>query len=152
MTETGEQGALWEAIRKQLESHGIDVSKLSCGPDACIDLSTVMHDAKTGRSVKVVCLSGNLRDSVDALGDSARDRVVMVRVDEDTFDTLDAWVETGAVKSRSAAAALFIREGLKVRDRELQDLKEALNDVDRARQRLREKARDVLGAEPLDAD
>ena len=36
------------------------------------------------------------------------------------------------MKSRSAAAALFIREGLKVRDPELQELKDALEDVDRA--------------------
>jgi len=50
----------------------------------------------------------------------------MVRVDEDTSNALDAWVEAGAVKSRSAAAALFIREGLKVRDSELQDLKKGL--------------------------
>ncbi len=61
-----------------------------------------------------------------------------------------AWVEAGAVKSRSAAAALFIREGLKARDPELQELKDALTDV--ARQRLREKAEGVLGAEPLDSD
>ncbi len=56
------------------------------------------------------------------------------------------------MKSRSAAAALFIREGLKVRDSELQELKDALTDVDRARERLREKAKDVLGADPLDAE
>ena len=99
-----------------------------------------------------MCLSGNLRDSVDALGDSARDNVVMVRGDDDTVNALDSWVEAGAVKSRSAAAALFIREGLKVRDPELQELKDALHDVDRARQRLREKAEAVLGADPLDPD
>ena len=76
----------------------------------------------------------------------------MVRVDDDTVNALDAWVEAGAVKSRSAAAALFIREGLKVRDPELQELKDALTDVDGARQRLREKAEAVLGANPLDAE
>ena len=95
MTESGEHGALWEMLREQLEAHGLDVSKLSCGPDKCMDFSTVIHDAKAGGPIKVVCLSRNLRDSVDAMGDSARDRVVMVRVDQDTIDTLDAWVETG---------------------------------------------------------
>ncbi len=152
MTESGEHGDLWEVLRKQLESHGIDASKLSCGSAECIDLGVVIHGLEAGGPVKVVCLSGNLRDSVDALGHSARDRVVMVRVDDDTVNALDAWVEAGAVKSRSAAAALFIREGLKVRDPELQELKDALTDVDRARQRLRAKAEAVLGANPLDAE
>lgn len=142
MTESGERGNVWEVLRKELESCGIDPSKLRMGSDECIDLG----------AIKVVCLSGPLRDSVDALGDSARDNVVMVRVDEDTVNALDSWVEAGAVKSRSAAAALFIREGLKVRDSELQELKDALNDVDRAKQRLREKAETVLGPDPLDAE
>ena len=152
MTESGERGDVWDVLRKELESHGIDTSKLSCGPGECIDLATVIQGLDLGGAVKVMCLSGTLRDSVDALGDSARDNVVMVRVDEDTVNSLDSWVEAGAVKSRSAAAALFIREGLKVRDSELQELKDALNDVDRAKQRLREKAEDVLGADSLDAE
>ncbi len=152
MTKSGVQGGLWEALRKEFESLGIDASKLNFGSDDCIDLGAVIQGLETCGSIKVVCLSGNLRDSVDALGDSARDNVVMVRVDEDTVNALDSWVEAGAVKSRSAAAALFIREGLKVRDPELQELKDALEDVDRARQRLRAKAETVLGADPLDAE
>ena len=152
MTESGERGDVWEVLRKELEACGIDISKLSCGPDECIDLGAVIQGLDVGGPLKVICLSGNMRDSVDALSDSARDNVVMVRVDEDTVNALDAWVEAGAVKSRSAAAALFIREGLKVRNPELEELKDALTDVDRARQRLRKKAEDVLGANPLDAE
>ena len=152
MTESGKRGDVWEALRKQLESCGIDASQLTLGTGECIDLGAVIQGLDVGGAVKVVCLSGRLRDSVDALGDSARDNVVMVRVDEDTVNALDSWVEAGAVKSRSAAAALFIREGLKVRDPELQELKDALEDVDRARQRLRAKAETVLGADPLDAE
>ena len=152
MTESDERGDAWDALRKQLESCGVDASKLSMGSGDCIDLGAVIQGLDVGGAVKVMCLAGNLRDSVDALGDSARDHVVMVRVDEDTVNALDPWVEAGAVKSRSAAAALFIREGLKVRDPELQELEDALEDVDRAKQRLREKADDVLGANPLDAE
>jgi hypothetical protein len=69
----------------------------------------------------------------------------MVRVDEGTSKALDAWVETGAVRSRSEAAALFIREGLQVRADELEQLKDALNGVEEAKHRLREKARQVFG-------
>ena len=106
MTESGERGDLREALRKELEACGIDISKLSCGPDECIDLGAVIQGLDVGGPLKVICLSANLRDSVEALSDSARDNVVMVRVDEDTVNALDAWVEAGAVKSRSAAAVL----------------------------------------------
>ncbi len=73
-------------------------------------------------------------------------------VDEDTTKKLDAWVETGAFKSRSEAAALFIREGLKVHARELNELKDALEGVETARDNLKEKAREVFrsGAEKPD--
>jgi len=71
----------------------------------------------------------------------------MVRVDSETSEDLDAWVETGAVKSRSEAAALFIREGLRVRADELERLKGALDDVEAARERLRQQARHVFGEE-----
>ncbi len=85
------------------------------------------------------------------MGGAPRDQVVMVRVDGKTVASLDAWVQTGAVKSRSEAAAVFIREGLKVRAHELQELEDALSDVEAAKTRLREKAREVLGRDG-DAD
>jgi metal-responsive CopG/Arc/MetJ family transcriptional regulator len=69
----------------------------------------------------------------------------MVRVNRETLEELDAWVETDAVKSRSEAAALFIREGLKVRSSELGELKEALADVAEAKDRLRDAASKVFG-------
>ena len=69
----------------------------------------------------------------------------MVRVDDETKSKLDLWVETDAVKSRSEAAALFIREGLKVRQAELEQLEESLHDLNTAKQRVRDKAREVFG-------
>jgi len=100
---------------------------------------------KLGDKFKVVCVSPDLKDSVDEMAKSQRDNVVMVRVDEETRNKLDAWVEAGAVKSRSEAAALFIREGLKVRRAELEELEESLRDLQTAKQRVREKAREVFG-------
>jgi hypothetical protein len=101
------------------------------------------------RPVKVVCLSADLRDSLVELGQTPRDQVLMVRVDKESIDQLDAWVETGAARSRSEAAALFLKEGLKVRASELRELSEALAQVQKARRALREKATKVLGrAEP----
>lgn len=122
-------------VGKQLEKVGISL-------DSCVDLGG--KDGKPPR-VKVVCVSPGLKDSVEEMSRSPRDQVVMVRVDEETSKSLDAWVETGAVKSRSEAAALFIREGLKVRARELEQLHDALNEVERAKQRLKDQARQVFG-------
>ena len=100
---------------------------------------------KLGDNFKVVCVSPDLKDSVDEMAKSQRNNVVMVRVDEETQVKLDAWVEAGAVKSRSEAAALFIREGLKVRQAELEELDESLRDLQNARKRVREKAREIFG-------
>ncbi len=100
---------------------------------------------KLGDNFKVVCVSPDLKDSVDEMAKSQRDNVVMVRVDEETRNKLDAWVEAGSVKSRSEAAALFIREGLKVRRAELEMLEESLRELRSAKERVREKAREVFG-------
>jgi len=69
----------------------------------------------------------------------------MVRIDEETRKTLDAWVETGYFKSRSEAAALFMREGLKIRASELEKLKDALHQVAQAKNVLRDKASEIFG-------
>ena len=127
------------SIQQGLEEAGI-------GVDLSGDCATWSWPKKSKR-VKVVCVAPGLKDSVDEMGKSPRDQVVMVRVDTETSEALDAWVETGAVKSRSEAAALFIREGLTVRADELERLKGALDDVEAARERLRQQARHVFGDE-----
>lgn len=130
---------LWGLIQSELRDKGIDMEALSCcAPDtSCL---------------KVVCLPTGLGQSLEELGQEVRDQVVMVRVDEDTRRKLDAWVASGAVKSRSEAAALFIREGLKVRASELDKLGEAIQGVEEAKERLRKKARDVFGEQDSEAE
>ena len=110
-----------------------------------IDLKTISDDCLSGIPFKVVCVASDLEDSLREMGEGTRDQVVMVRIDDETTENLDDWVETGAVKSRSEGAALFIREGLKVRAEELARLKDALADVKAAKEKLREQAKDVLG-------
>ena len=123
---------VWTQLSKTLEEHGIDL-RIGLGGDGDLANCTVM------------CLTGDMKTTVAEMGRISRDQVVMVRIDEDTKSDLDDWVETGAVKSRSEAAALFIREGIKVRSGELHQLREALEDVGQARQRLQEQARQVIG-------
>ncbi len=121
-------------INEQLKKQGIDLKKLS-------------EDCLSGIPVKMVCVASDLEDSLREMGEGTRDQVVMVRIDDETTESLDDWVETGAVKSRSEGAALFIREGLKVRAEELARLKDALADVKAAKEKLREQAKDVLGGQ-----
>lgn len=132
-------GKIFEQVAGDLEKIGVSVE---VGDDsACF--SGEAGDSK----VKVVCVTPGLKSSVDEMGKKPREHVVMVRVDAETRDALDAWVETGAVKSRSEAAALFIREGLRVRKEELDRLRDAIGDVEKARERLRREAREVFGSE-----
>ena len=128
-SEQREKG-FWETIQERFKEEGLDMETLCCGPAV--------------GALKLVCVPSSLRDSVEKMGASPRDQVLMVRVAGDTMTTLDSWVQTGAVKSRSEAAAVFIREGLKVREPELQELEEALADVESAKERLRKKAKQVL--------
>jgi Arc/MetJ-type ribon-helix-helix transcriptional regulator len=126
---------VWTQVSKTLEEHGIDF-RIGLGGDGDLANCTVL------------CLAGDMKTTVAEMGRTSRDQVVMVRIDEDAKSDLDAWVETGAVRSRSEAAALFIREGIKVRSGELDQLREALEDVGQAKQRLEEQARQVIGDIP----
>ncbi len=127
-----EESDVWTQISKALEQHGIEF-RIGTG-----DLA----------DCTVMCLTGDMKSTVAEMGRTSRDQVVMVRIDEETKDALDDWVETGAVKSRSEAAALFMREGIKMRSGELDQLREALDDLGQAKERLKEKARQVIGEIP----
>ena len=109
-------GSFWQRLRRRLEEHGIFVGINRLDDLDLSDLENLDFSCDLGgrRGVKVVCVSPDLKESVEEMGATQRDQVVMVRVDEGTREQLDAWVATGAVKSRSEAAALFIREGRSV--------------------------------------
>lgn len=132
----GDLSGVFDHVREELHRVGID-----------FDFPTFKFESeiKDGPRVKVVAVGHDISDSVEEMSKSARDQVVMVRVDEQTLAELDDWVETGAVKSRSEAAALFIREGLKVRASELEKVKDALRAVEEARDRLRKRVKEVFG-------
>ncbi len=142
-------GRLWKKIQPQLKARGIDID-FDMGDGFDLDFGEGFDfkygDGK-GPRVKVVCVSPDLKESVEEMGQTQRDQVVMVRVDEETLESLDAWVATSAVKSRSEAAALFIREGLKVRADELEKLRDALREVQEAQDRLKERAKEIFGAD-----
>jgi hypothetical protein len=128
---------IWDRVRGELNNAGIDLETMGVRIEEL--------GGKLGQAVKVVFVAPDLQESVSAMNREQRDQVIMVRVDEATLHQLDAWVKTDAVKSRSEAAAVFIREGLKMRASELEKLEDALADVDRARERLHERVKEVFG-------
>lgn len=129
--------SVWEIIRTKLREKGIDADVAS--------FANVCRGHGKESKIKVVCMSPDLQESVEEMGEARRSQVIMVRVDEGTMKDLDAWVATGAVKSRSEAAALFIREGLKLRADELEKLRSALGEVEEAQERLRARAKEIFG-------
>ncbi len=125
---------LTDTILEQLRLQGVDLEAITCGCEGAKD------------KLKVVAVAADLRDSLHELGQTPRDKVLMVRVDLEVLNQLDAWVEAGAARSRSEAGALFLKEGLKVRARELGELSDALDKVELAKKSLRDKARQLLGS------
>jgi Arc/MetJ-type ribon-helix-helix transcriptional regulator len=135
----GSKNNLIDSIVETIEALGVEIGD---------EIEESLRDIKG--DWKVIGITPNLGESVREMGESPRNHTVMVRVDEDTSKRLDAWVEIGAVKSRSEAAALFIREGLQVRAEELAELEEALQKVEKAKQGLRDKAKTVFGERSSD--
>ncbi len=130
MTEEG----LWTLVKKKIAEQGIRLEEV-------LEILSTTDEA----DVKVICAVDDLSSSLIELGDSTRDQVLMVRVDATTTEQLDAWSESGAVKSRSEAAALFIKEGLKLRSKELGELQESIDAVKSAKAKLHKRAKKVFG-------
>ena len=75
-TKEAPPGDLWTTIREQLDACGVDLEALGCcGPEGSSPL-------------KVVCVSADMRSCLDELGRTARDQVLMVRVDTQTLDVV----------------------------------------------------------------
>ena len=68
---------------------------------------------------------------------SARDHVVMVRVNDDSLKSLDALVQSGIFKSRSEAAAFLISEGVKAQFTLFERISERIAEIERLRSELK---------------
>ena len=107
-------------------------------------------DEKKKDAVKICCPEGEsevvspeLKDAIlmklgNGLGD--RGNVVMTRLDDADLKQIDALVEVEAFKSRSEAAAFFIKEGIQAR-RDL--FQKVMPTVDKIRE-LKEQAKKSL--------
>lgn len=68
---------------------------------------------------------------------AARDHVVMVRVNDDALQKLDALVQSGIFKSRSESAAFLISEGIKAQSALFDRIAEKIKEIERLRSELR---------------
>ena len=81
-------------------------------------------------------LKGSLKDTIEGVR-SARDSVVMVRVDRESLTRLDDLVEAGIASSRSEAAAFLIGEGVKARSGLFERISDKIDQIKRTREELR---------------
>lgn len=68
---------------------------------------------------------------------SARDHVVMVRVNDDSLKRLDALVQSGIFKSRSEAAAFLISEGIRAQEPLFERISERISEIERLQSELK---------------
>ena len=79
---------------------------------------------------------------------SARNNVVMVRLNKESLIKLDDLVESGIVSSRSEAAAFLIGEGVKARS----GLYDRISEKTAQIRKTKEELRDLLGGGDVDED
>ncbi len=134
---------------------GISISVTNYGLHDIALLGEEMEERKTAEKVekkeKVVmamcCPEGKSAEEIKekvllTLGESleGRSNVVMTRLNDDDLKQIDALVEVDVFKSRSEAAAFFIKEGIQAR----KDLfQKAMPTVDKIRE-LKEQAKKSL--------
>ena len=154
MDKKSESSGFGARLTQFLDTIGREVENLAemSGDELAARIEEAVQGLESVAGLKVVCIRPDLGESVEEVTRAPRDQVVMVRVDEQTSNDLDAWVETGAVKSRSEAAAVFIREGLKVRAEELNELRDALEEVENAKQRLKRRVQEVFKGTEAEAE
>jgi hypothetical protein len=68
---------------------------------------------------------------------SARDHVVMVRVNDDSLKKLDSLVQSGIFKSRSESAAFLISEGIKAQSALFDRIEQKTSEIERLRSELK---------------
>ena len=101
------------------------------------DVVRVAVERSTGAAESV---GENIRDTLQETLKgvrSARDSVVMVRVNKESLAKLDDLVEAGIANSRSEAAAFLIAEGTKSRRDLFEKIAEKVEEIRKAKEELR---------------
>ena len=105
-------------------------------------LGLIVDEAKSAakegiRRSKVDYFGENLKETIDGVL-SARDKVVMVRINKESADRLDDLVEADIVSSRSEAAAFLISEGINKRQPLFSQISSKIKEIRKMKDELRE--------------
>ena len=103
-------------------------------------IEIIMDEAKTAATDALSgaeAIGGTLRDRLKGAL-SARENVVMVRLNSESLLRLDDLVEAGIVNSRSEAAAFLIGEGVKARSELFERISKKTEEIRRVKRELHE--------------
>ena len=112
------------------------------------DVNKAVRVAVTRGSDAAESVGENIKDTIKETlqrARSARDSVVMIRVDKESLARLDELVEAGISSSRSEAAAFLIAEGIKVQQGLFDKIAEKVDQIRKAKEELRGLLNDEEG-------
>ena len=125
------------------ENEGKDKPRLAEGIEIIIgEAKSAATQAFSGAE----SLGGSLKDTLKGAL-SARENVVMVRLNQESLIRLDDLVEAGIVNSRSEAAAFLIGEGVKVRSGLFERIAEKTDQIRKAKKELRDLLEETPASE-----
>ena len=126
-------------------SDGPDRKRLSEGIEIIVDEAKAAASEALRRS-GVESLGATLKQTVQGAL-SARENVVMVRLNNESVSRLDELVDAGLVNSRSEAAAFLIAEGIKSRSEIFDRIAVKIDEIRKARAELRDLLDEPPGEE-----
>ena len=103
------------------------------------DANNVLNSAAISSSKTVQSVQGRLKNRINETRDavrSARDSVVMVRINKTSLSRLDELVEAKIVRSRSEAAAFLIEKGIESKQDLFDIMAEKLEQIRQTRDEL----------------
>ena len=105
------------------------------------DVNRAVRKAVSHGSDAAESMGETLRETIKGAR-SARDSVVMIRVDKESLARLDELVDSGLASSRSEAAAFLIGEGIKSRQPLFEKIAESIEQIRTAKDELRRLLKD----------
>ena len=100
------------------------------------DIEKLVNDVASAAGSVGETLRDTIKETVEGAR-SARDSVVMVRVNKESLSRLEDLIEAGMASSRSEAAAYLITEGIKSRQGLFDRIAEKIEQIRRSRDELR---------------
>ena len=111
------------------------------------DVDKVVRDAVNRSMDAAVTVGDTIKDTIQRVK-TARDSVVMVRVNKESLNKLDELVDSGLNASRSEAAAFMIAEGIMAKD----DLFSKISEKTEMIRKTREELRKLLDEDDLPSE